>query len=311
MMDVFCTSGKVKALEKTSLTAADISKILNAKTFSEAISILNGTIYQFPQNIISQNDIYNFFNGITQNLIKDMRRFLPEELYYYFLLPYDFHNLKLIIDNYRKGKESKNYIPFSFIAYFILKEAFEKNNFKDIPLYLKPMVEFGYKNRNNEYVLLMARKIYWDTVKNLVRTQHSDFINGYIKIEIDLSNIGIFLQQKISGLPLDINVLSDGGNIKKERYERDDVLWTYVNMVYPGLKTPIDVDGYDMVGYSLLMNYLKYARVIPYGIEPIFAYFSAKNIEIDNLRRILLGKFYNIEVGKIGEWVLPAYQYPA
>lgn len=308
-MDILCISGKIKVWEKTFLSVDDISRIVNAKTFGEVIAMLNGTLYQISHPITSPSEIYNFFEDIILNLIKEIEKFLTEELYRYFLLPYDFHNLKLVLDRYRTGRESKNYIPYSSVDYFTLKEALEKNNFKEIPQYLKPLLEFAYNNRDNENVMLLAKKIYWKIAKGLLNTQNSDFIDKYLKIEIDLSNIGIFLQQKIAGLSLEIKLLSDGGNIKKERYEKEETLWTSVGMIYPGVKTPFGVEEYDMLRYNLLMDYLKYARVVPSGIEPIFSYFAARQIEIDNLRRILLGKFYNVDISKIETWVLPVYQY--
>lgn len=308
-MDILCISGKVKALEKTFLTGNDISRIVNAKSFSEVVALLNGTIYQMPHPINTPSEIYNFFDVILINLMNDMQKALPEKLYYYFLLPYDFHNLKLVLENYKTRKESKNYVLYSSVDYFIVKEAFEKKNFKEIPFHLKPLVVFISKNKDIEDILLRVKKIYWDIAKNLVKTQNSNFIDGYIKIEIDISNIGTFIQQQIAGIPLDLSVIVDGGRIKKGRYIREEVLWGTVNMLYPGVETPITVENYDIVRYNVLMSHLKNARIIPSGIETIFSYYAARQIEIDNIRRILLSKFYNVEVSKIEEWILPGYQY--
>ncbi|MDD3726231.1 MAG: V-type ATPase subunit [Candidatus Ratteibacteria bacterium] len=308
-MDTIGISGRIKALEKTFLTAEDITRIVNAKSFSEATGILNGTIYQIPQNISSSRDINNFFNNTILNLIKEMEKCLPEELYYYFLLPYDFYNLKLIFENYKTGKESKNYIPHTSVDYFTVREAFEKDNFKEIPPHLKELIGFVSKNREAEDILMMAKKVYWDIVKDIIATQHSDFISGYIKTEIDLSNLGIFLNCQIAKIPCDVEFLADGGRIQRERYSREDVLWSAVDIMYRGLKTPVTIDGYDTAVYIIKMGYLKDARVISLGIEPIFSYFAARQMEIDNIRRLLIGKFYNVDVSRIGEWVLPAYQY--
>jgi len=306
-MDILGISSRVKALEKTFLTEDEISKIVNAKTLAEISSILSTTHYQLP-SITNPEDISDFFDTITIDLIKDMQKALPEELYYYLLLRYDFYNLKLVLENYKTGKESRNYIPYSYIDYFTLKEAFSKNNFKDVPVHLKPLVTFISKNRDREDVMLLAKRIYWGIAKDLIKTQHSEFIDGYIKIEIDLSNVGTFIQQQMVGGPINVSFIVDGGRIKKERYMREDILWSAVNMVYH-IKTPITVDEYDGVRYNLIMGYIKDSRVVPYGIETVFSYFVAKQIEIDNLRRLLLGKFYNIEPKILDNWVLKPYQY--
>jgi len=306
-MDILGISGRVKSLEKKFLTEDEISKIVNAKTLTEVSSILSSSYYQLP-SITKPEDISNFFETITIDLIKDMQKSLPDELYHYFLLGYDFHNLRLVLENYRTGKESRNYIPYSYINYFILKDAFSKNNFKDVPAHLKSLVAFISKNRDREDVMLLAKEIYWETAKDLIKTQHSGFIDGYIKIEIDISNIGTFIQQQMVGGPLNLRFIVDDGRIKKERYIREDILWSTVNMEYH-IKTPITVDEYDGVRYNLIMGYIKDSRVIPYGIEAIFSYFLARKLEIDNLRRLLLGKFYNIEPKVLDNWALKPYQY--
>lgn len=308
-MDIFCVSGRIKALEKTFLTAYDISGIMNAKTIDEAAAILNERIYQVPQKVSSPDDILNIFNNTTIGLVEEMSKSLPEELYQFFLLPYTFHNIKLIIEYYRTGKENKNYLLYASVDYFTIKDALEKNNFKEIPLYVKPLVEFVLKNRDIKNIMLLAKNVYWNIAQNLVMTQNSDFINGYIKTEIDLSNIGLFLQQQVADISLDIDIFIEGGRIKNERFIREDVLWNTVNMIYAGVKTPVSIHEYDNVKYDLAIDYLKNARVIPFGIDTIFAYFAARIIEIDNLRRLLLGKFYNIDTSNMEDWVWPAYQY--
>ncbi|HOL21418.1 MAG TPA: V-type ATPase subunit [bacterium] len=306
-MNILSVSGRIKSLEKKFLTDDDIARIVNAKTLTEVAGILASTHYQLP-SIAKPEDISDYFHIIILNLIRDMQKSLPEKLYHYLLLRYDFYNLKVVLDNYRTGKESRNYVPYSSVDYFTLKEAFIKNNFKDIPSHLKPLVAFISKNRDKEDVMLLAKCIYWETAKNLVKTQRSDFIDGYIKIEIDLSNIGTFIQQQVAGNPLDLSSIVDGGRIKKEKYVREDVLWSAVNMTYH-IKTPITVDEYDNVKYNLIMGYIRNSRVVPYGIETIFSYFLARQIEIDNLKRLILAKFYNIEPDVLDNWKLPAYQY--
>ncbi|MCM8829634.1 MAG: V-type ATPase subunit, partial [Candidatus Omnitrophica bacterium] len=307
-MDILCVSSMIKSLEKKFLKQDDIVGIVNAKTLNEVSSILATTHYQLP-SITKPEEIYSFFYTITMDLIKDMYKSLPEELYFYMLLGYDFHNLKLVVDNYRTGKESKNYIPYSSVDYFTLKNAFSKKNFKDIPSHLKSLVVFVSKNRDMQEVILRAKKIYWEIAKNLLKSQQSDFIEEYIKIEIDLSNIGVFIQQQMAGVPLDLSFIVDGGKIKKERYMREDILWEVARMVYHGLKTPITANEYEMIRYNLIMGYIRNGRVSPYGIDTIFSYFLARQMEMDNLKRLIFGKFYNIKPEILDDWKLVPYQY--
>ena len=71
----------------------------------------------------------------------------------------------------------------------------------------------------------------------------------------------------------------------------------------------MDEENFEIERYKVIMNYLKKGRVIPYGIETIFSYFVAREIELDLVQRLFTGKFYNVETAILKKWVIPPYQW--
>ena len=104
-MDIITASGRIKFLEKRFITGDEISKAVQAKSFNEFTGILVDSYYQLPQNPAKVEELTEFFENITVSILQEMRKILPSEIYNYFILRYDFHNLRLILEKKNHGKE--------------------------------------------------------------------------------------------------------------------------------------------------------------------------------------------------------------
>jgi len=309
MGDIIAVSGSIKSLEKSFLTAGDVAKAVQSKGFNEFVSVLAHSRYNvLPQNPAKAEELTEFFEKLTAGLIEEMRKNLPSDIYRYFLLRYDYHNLKLLLDK-ETGEEEKNYAVHSSVDYFTLRSALENNNYKDVPVYLKDVLSLISENREGEDLLLSLKRMYYKTAGTLLKSSHSEFLDRYLHLEIDFANISTLIQIRMLGENLKKGFLIDGGGIKKERFFNEDVLWGMIEKKYHNIKVPITAEDYDIARYTAMMNCVKRGRVIPYGIETVFSYFVGRQVEMDNLRRISLGKFYKIDPKVLSEWVIKPYQY--
>ncbi len=308
MDDIIAVSGSIKSLEKRFLSADEMAKVVQSKGFSEFVSILAHSRYnELPQNPAVAEELTEFFEELTADLVEEMHKNLPPDIYRYFLLRYDYHNLKILLDR-KTGEEEKNYAVHSSVDYFTLRSALENDNYKDVPVYLKDVLSLISKNREAEGLLLSLKKTYYDTAGELLRSSHSEFLDGYLRLEVDFANISTLIQIKMLGEELKKGLLIDAGGIKRERFFNEDVFWGSVDKVYH-IKVPITAEDYDIARYTAIMDYVKTGRVIPYGIETVFSYFVGRQVEMDNVRRISLGKFYKVDPKVLSEWAIPPYQY--
>lgn len=136
------------------------------------------------------------------------------------------------------------------------------------------------------------------------------FINNYLRHKIDLSNLKILCRAKYSGLPpekynrsvlkggfLDDNIfveyyeltfLEIGQKLRTSAYE---TLWKKGTDTLQEKETFVEL---ERAIEDFLMIYLKKAKYIVFGPEPIFAYFLARNRELSLVRLIGVGKLNNI-----------------
>ena len=65
--------------------------------------------------------------------------------------------------------------------------------------------------------------------------------------------------------------------------------------------------AFERVCDDVMTDYLRQAALIPYGIEPVVAYISAKQREIQNIRIIMSGRFAGLRQQTIRERMREAY----
>ncbi len=309
-MDILAVSGTIKSLEKRFLTQADISKLAQVKTFGEFTGLLSASFYQIPPNISGIEELSEFFENASVLLAEEMRKNLPPALYRYFLLKYDFHNLK-IISAMQDEEAERYYSVHSIVDYFTMKEAFQSKNHKDIPAYLKHALSAISGMQDKENILLHLKTAYFKTAAGLLKESESGFIDGYLRIEVDFANISSFIQRDMAGtVKSGADLFIAGGKIRTEKFSSGEILWEAVNSSYRGaIATPVTAEDYDLERYKALLIHIKNGRIIPSGIETVFAYFAGRQIEMDNVRRLAEGKFYNVSPDVLFLWALPAYQY--
>ncbi len=141
------------------------------------------------------------------------------------------------------------------------------------------------------------------------RTGYS-FIQDYIRHRLDLSNLKILLRAKYSGLPrdkferlilqggflndrfilecFDLSFAEIGEKLQATPYKE---LWARASDTLEERETFLDLErGFE----DFLMTFLKKARYIVFGPEPVFAYGLAKRRELRLVRLLGVGKINQI-----------------
>ncbi len=154
------------------------------------------------------------------------------------------------------------------------------------------------------------------------RTGYS-FIKDYIRHKIDLGNIKIFCRVKYSGLSLkkfESLVLKGGFLDEKILLQNFDLsfseigekihatpyhdLWTKATDALEERETFVELErGIE----DFLMNYLKRAKYIVFGPEPVFSYGLAKRRELSLVRLLGVGKINQIPTPILKERISETY----
>lgn len=302
MFDIYFLSGKISSLEKKFIDYEKLKKLIESKTIEEFLDLLEGTFFKIPKSISHPDEIINYFEEERKKLIEEIDNLFEEYLKIFFLLKYDYFNLACLIEN------REFFSHYGTVNFYILKEAIEKRDFSKIPSYLINAFEVLKLKKEIEEKLLLLKIDYY---KNFYKISEniSPLIRDYAKIEIDFANIYTYFNKKISGEAVKIEDLIENGNIKKEFFLEESNLFKNLTSIYKKISLPLSEENIEIEKHKIIVDFIKIGRIKPDSIEKILFFYIAREIEIENVQRLCLSKFYKLDYEILKKISIIPYQY--
>ena len=163
-------------------------------------------------------------------------------------------------------------------------------------------------------------KAYFAELETLAKQLDSRFLKGYVALLIDSSNLRSVVRTLRMGKNQDFlsEVLVPGGNVGVERLaaagDKDSLAALYAHTVLEkaGVLGAECLSGGSMTAFELACDnavnaYLKGAKLVSYGCEPVIAYMAAVEGEITAIRMILTGRLAGIAPQVIRERLRDMY----
>jgi V/A-type H+-transporting ATPase subunit C len=316
--------GVIRVLETRSLSRERIERAAVAATAEEVLRILAETSYSEYLSALKSADDYESFLekehektlAFVQNLTKDP---LLTNL---FLYRYDFHNLKVAAKE-RFGEEDLGaaYIPFGLIPVPTIQTALNEEDFSSLPPWMahaadQVVREFPERKDPKRIDLVIDREMY-DLFVATSRAEGSLFLFDLIQKEIDLINIFSFFRIRYSSRERGDfqEAFIEGGTLSRTFLLRlfDEPLEAvpgrfaytpYRDLVDHGwdhLSRHNSFAYFERMGRDVILEYLRKANLIAFGIEPLIAYVHAKENEMRMIRTIMVGKLNNVSSNQIKE----------
>lgn len=314
---------------KNLMTKQDLLRAAQAKDLLTIEAMLREFGYGEAKEI-HEGDIETFIRREQNKLFDLIYDTLPErkELSL-LLLPFDYHNLKVCLKAEFLGlTPDDNYlVSTGDIDRHKIVAMVKERNYIHMSTHMKAAMEsaidlFGRGNDPQEIDLVMDKACYKE-MSEKARESGVDFLAGLVELEIDLLNIKSFVRLKQTKMPWTFfqKIFLEGGRIAESLFigAYEEPYGQFAEKLAPyGLKDAV-LEGTNKLQESgefwllekltadALMEYNKKAKYLSFGIEPIAGYWTAKEVEIDNLRIILLGKKIGLSPEKIGERLRESY----
>jgi len=322
--------GKIRAREARLLDFPELLSIVEAENVEEALKGLSDTDYgeglalvkgeeDFDSHLSRQMEsIYGLISELTHD----------PELTDLFLLRNDFHNVKVAFKKKCGAPvEDEYYLTPSTVNRGELIEAVETSNLGRLPPLLEGALRrieiiFG-SEKNIQLVETTLDEIYLSHCLYVSQRAKCEFLEKFFSIQIDLTNIRTFIRLKEMGKGRDYleKLLISGGVLEKDLFLRsfEGSLESFVDSLrfkdyYEIFKRGVESwrrSGSFAVLEKLfddyLLNFVKRAKYISFGIEPLIGYMVAKEMEVKNLRTIIVGKFNGLSSEIIKERLRETY----
>lgn len=324
--------GKIKVLETRLLSRAELQRMMEAPSAQEALSVLMDSPYEeFLSTIESPLQFEEALNAElerTYRMIDDLSQ--DKELTDIFRVRWDYHNLKVLLKAFYMGSKPEEValVPLGLVEINLIEAAIgEEERVSLLPDYLAETLmeaQSEYEESQDPQMIdvTVERRAYEDMLKR-AEGYPNEFLAGYLRANIDLLNIRNLVRLKFleGSARLLEKVLVEGGLIPKSRYFRmlDESIaeipsllggTPYSDVIGPGVQDLVETGSlttFEKLMDEYLIDYIKPAKYVAFGIEPLIAYLIAKEHEVKLIRIIMIGKINQLSMDLIGERLREPY----
>lgn len=308
---------KIRVWESRLLTKAFYDRLIEAENLDEALKLIEDTPYG---NYLEGLNFEKALNASSKNMYEDLYKMTPyKEIVDFMRVKYDYHNIKALIKGKILDKNLSNLLAANgMIDTEILKTAIKDYDLKNLPSLIKEAVKAVLddyeKTKDPQRIDIILDKYMFRHMKMIVEHIKNEFIEKFVESFIDLTNIKTVLRVKALNKPLKFlkEVLLKGGGLDDSFLE--ELFLEDISHIPQKLKhTPYESLPYDGIENfeknmdDYLMKYMKKARFINLGPEPIAVYMYARETEIKNVRIILVGKLNKVSQSLIRERLRESY----
>jgi len=317
----------IRANEKKLLGSTQYSSLINTtpERFPSVFTEFVGIRYQEgddPLKVLQELEV-EFTN--TFLLIKSL--LLEDEYRRLISLPYDYELLKMIIKGiepegrgiFREISKRSNY------SYPLLKSLLESGKSLETGsiIYNTYLTLSEIKEVSGAYIDHICDVSYFTEGFNILEKCPNSFIKRYFILTVDAKNLTTMLRLKLRDgkrnelrkrfLPLgsiDLSHFEQGLDLNMESFASRIIfspLSGLLHSIEKGTEEEEQVAIVERLIDEYLMGYLKESMMVVFGVEPLFAYLWAMELQVKNLSLIILSKSSGIEPERIRPHVRGAY----
>jgi V/A-type H+-transporting ATPase subunit C len=318
--------GRIRALETKMLTKSKLDNLSEARGYSECIRMLDDSLYS---TYVNRQSYEEGLKIAIEELYKEMYKIVPvRDIVDILAVKYDSHNIKSAI----KGRLAETnpvrlMINAGTVPVREIDFAVREENYKGIPDTLSSSIKKAYERYENlkdpRVIDIEIDKGVFQYMLEIANKSKLDYLIEFSRLMIDVTNIRTFIRIKtqekgielmrvayIPGGLLKLDLFSDYINESLDRFAQKIYYSKYYKWSDGGVNEFIKTGSLGTVekfADNFIIEYLKRAKLISFGPEPIIAYITARENEIRAIRIILTGKANEVQADVIKERLRDVY----
>ncbi|MFC1787547.1 V-type ATP synthase subunit C [Halobacteriota archaeon] len=322
--------GRTKALETKLLDRGKIDRMIEAEDAEAVLRVLSETEYgDLIAEIKSAEEFERILYVGLKRTYSVVRSFYPDpELVNLFTLKYDFHNLKVLLKSKFSDQGADELLidlgEIADVVSKLMKEDISEISKKlpeDYARAVERMLDEFNTSKDPQIIDALLDAEMFALMREFA--SQSDFLLKLLKMYIDLNNIKILIRSKKlakSKSFLGYALLENGGLPKDDLLKiHDRSLDAMISELCKTEYGEIIAEGaehyekeeslflFEKLFDDMIMEYMKKAKYVAFGLEPLAGYIVAKENEIKLIRMLLVGKLNEIPNERIKEMVREGY----
>lgn len=304
---------RIRTYESRLLTQNTFDRMLSVSEPEEVYAILQETSYG---DFIEEDDEVRDFESV---LVAEKKRTFDlvynvtpvKSIVDLTALQYDYQNLKILVKQaYMQEDFSDFLVPMGTVSLSVLKSLVNVRKSDQVDPIMNQCIQAVYQYMEDyeeiQAVDIIFDNYYWDQMVKISQSVNNSNIERLVQRNIDVFNISTTLRSYLMGQRKGfINaVLQKGGtlNTKQMVDEINTSLESFMEYMQQTPYQHLVEDSYDEITQkktltaldlnkdNFLMQRFKEEKMVPFGPQAIMGYLFAKEVEIKNLRMILVGK---------------------
>lgn len=319
------SSVRIRHAEKKLLTKQQLQRLADAKNLEDAIKLLNETSYSSELSKLDRPENYEqVLSEVLNKTYKEAMEISPEKSLVEILsCKYDYHNLKVLVkENILKEKFDSMYCMLDENEIEAFRELALKND-EGLSKDFKECLDFYETTKDPQDIDIFIDKKYFEKVLSLAEGFKLEMITEYFKAMIDFINLRTFIRCRKQNQVKETleKVLIKGGDVETDKildmfYEDIEILpiklkaykiGRVLSKIVEEYKNTNSLNSFEKSMDDYLVEIVRKAKSIHYGAEVIFSFLFAKELEIKNLRLILVGKVNGLSADFIKERLREVY----
>lgn len=322
---------RIHAIEKKLISQESFNWMIESKTALDAMKILVDAEYGFSSSDnLNSNDYENLLSeeyrkvyDILSSLIED------SEIIDVFKQRFDYQNIKVILKSefIQKKDFDSLLIDIGTISLKDLKYILSERKFNEIPQIMQESIieciDKYNRTKDPQIIDIILDKAYFKQASILSQSSKNEFLKRFIEINIDLENIKSLLRVHNLKIEPDFfgKIFIEGGSLSKKIFcndkltQIDDLIESikfsqYNHLIVGGIenyKVSSNLSEIEKLVDNFIISFISKAKYTLFGVEPLVAYLIAKEIEMKNIRIIMVGKINNMNKQTIYERLRDSY----
>lgn len=324
--DYLFLSTRIRALERSLLTLERMERMLEASTATEAIKVLQECGYPEVEEV-TVDSVNEMLSKVRERTFDDLYLFAPDRnIIDVFKIKYDYHNAKVLLKAEARGVDADDLlVDTGRVPPEELQNDIRTSDFRGLPGQLAGAVVQARETLGStgdpqlsDFVLDQA---YFEDMFELARKSESGFLEGYVRISIDVANLKSLVRTLRMGKDADFlrGVLFPGGNVDAPRILNAVNSGATLTDLYATslLHDAAEVGAAAVSGGGLtlfeklcddaVMAYIGNAKYVAFGEAPLVAYLAARESEFTAVRIIMTGRLADLPADVIRERLRASY----
>ncbi len=316
---------KIRALEPTLLNQEHIARMLDARNDSDALAVLSECGYSdFSDS--SAETIDKVLGEARLKMMNEIGNYIPSpEIRDVFRIPYDYHNVKVLLKSDAMDVDpTPLLLDLGTVPAKELESRVRTNNLGSLDYILRVAIADAQETLattgDPQLADLVLDRAYFAQLTVLAEQSGSEFLQEYVRLQIDAANLRIAIRTLRMGQNVEFlrDVFLIGGNISETRMFNAATGGTLVDLFSLSIfKHAAEAGVSALAGGRLtafeklcddaLNEFLRVAKFIVVGEQPVIAYIAARESEMTAIRIIFTGRRGKLDPETIKERLRETY----